>query len=212
MQPLLDVSHWPVGHLGHDINAIYVRDRYAYLAAAGRKNLIILDIGNVSVPVEMGSFGDVGNNNGKTVALVGSTLYLGRTEAVGNDGLKFYIFDAGNPEAGTPSVLSFSSNVDKSVDAIVVRGKSEPGNSSLFPALAFLLTPSKLNILDVSDPENIIDWGNRPFEAGTFGSSRFEPVFDCENNHFYIGSTDDSANSGGYGRGKGYISAVGVDL
>ena len=199
-------GHWPAsGSLGHDINAIYIRNQYAYLAVpdtVDNKKLIVLDISNASGPKEVGSFSEVGANNGKSIALVGDTLYLGRTWG----GTELSVLDVSNPATASPPVLGIDATINASVDAIVVRGKINPQNTAAAPALAFALTTSDLKILNVSDPASIASWGTKTFDAGTFGSIQFEPVLDCQGNNFYIGVTDDSDNAGsGNGGGNLYI-------
>jgi Tfp pilus assembly protein PilV len=192
-----EVGHWPkIGSLNYDINSIYMRGRYAYLATLDSKNLIVLDISNASDPVEVGSFNDGGGNYGKSVFLAGNVLYLGRT----GGGTELSILDESDPVTTTPPVLYSESSINESVDGIIVRGKLNTQTSQLPPALAFLLTPSNFMIFDVSDSKNIGQWGTEPLETDTFGSSTFEPVLDCEGNNFFVGSNDSSNN--------GYISVI----
>jgi type II secretory pathway pseudopilin PulG len=192
-----EVGHWPAtGNLGNDINAIYVRDRYAYLATPNSKNLIVLDISNASAPVLAGSYSDGGGNNGKSVFMVGESLYLGRT--VG--GTELSILDESVPATTTPPLLGSKADIDLSVDGIIVRGKSAPANSAGFPAIAFLATPSDFKALDISDPTAVSAWGSGISLSGISGNAQFEPVLDCEGNNFFIGSTDASKN--------GYLSII----
>jgi Tfp pilus assembly protein PilV len=207
-KPLLagEVGHWPVaGGLGHDINSIYVKGNYAYLATADDRNLIILDISNASFPVEIGNFNmqvaDGSDNHGKSLAMVGDSLYLGRTKVIaGTDGAKFYIFNIIDPATTTLSALGSYSGSVQSVDGIIVRGKSEFNMSASLPALAFVLTPVEIKILDVSNPVSISQRGTMPLASGTYGSPVYEPVFDGEGNYLFIGSTDGSKN--------GYLSII----
>lgn len=197
--PLLpsEVGHWPAsGSLNHDINAIYIKNQYAFVATTASKKLIVLDISNASGPEEVGSFSDGGGNHGKSIFLVGDTLFLGRTLG----GTELSILDEGNPATTTPPVLGGEATINASVDGIIVRGKIEPQYIWSSPVLAFLLTPSDFKILDVSDVTNIAPWGTKPLETGTFGSSIFEPVLDCEGNNFFVGSNDSSNN--------GYLSLI----
>ena len=192
-----EVGHWPTsGSLSHDINNIYVNGRYAFLATADSRNLIVLDISNASSPSLIGSFNDGGSNNGKSIFQAGDNLYLGRT--VG--GTELSILNEGDPATTTPDVLDSDATINKSVDGIIVRGKLNTNALQTPPALAFLLTPSDFRILDVSDSKNISSWGNEVLPSGSFGSGTYEPVLDCEGNNFFVGSNDSSNN--------GYISVI----
>ncbi len=193
---LSEVGHWPEnGSLGHDINSIFVSGRYAYLATPDSRNLIVLNISNVSAPTLAGSYDDGGSNNGKSIFAVGDTLYLGRTEG----GTELSVLNESDPTV-TPPVFDSDSTINKSIDGIFVRGKLNSQTLQIPEALAFLLTPSNFTVMNVSDSTNMSPWGSEPLPSGTFGSSLFEPVFDCEGNNFFIGSNDTSNN--------GHISVV----
>jgi hypothetical protein len=175
------------------------------LATADDRNLIILDISNASFPVEVGNFNmqaaDGSDNHGKSLAMVGDSLYLGRTKVVaGIDGAKFYVLDATDPATAILPILGSYSGSAKSVDGVIVRGKSEPDMSASLPALAFVLTPEELKVLDISDSTTIGQSGAMPLASGTYGSPIYEPVFDGEGNYLFIGSTDILKN--------GYLSII----
>src|SRR3989344_5964469 len=76
---IIDVSNpfnpiWKGGYpVSHEINAIYVRDGFAYIASPHNSELIILDISNPTNPVLAGE-ADLFNNssNGKSMAIVGN--------------------------------------------------------------------------------------------------------------------------------------------
>lgn len=196
-----EVGHWPAtGSLNNDINNIYVSGRYAYLATADSRNLIVLDISNVSSPVEVGSFSG-GGNHGKSIFQAGDILYLGRTDG----GAELSILNESDPATTAPEVLDSDSTINETVEGVIVRGKlNTPVDSTVSqtpPALAFLLTRSKFKVLDVSNLHSIGPWGDESLPSGTFGNlTTFEPVLDCEGNNFFVGSNDNSDN--------GYISII----
>lgn len=191
------------------INSIYVAGSYAYIADTQSKKPIVLDISDPVHPQEISKnidYGDTSTNNGKSAAIVGNTLYFGRVWEVGPAGKTFYILDNANPAASAWPILGYDSNSNqKSVDGIIVRGKTNGNNSSTYPALAFALTPRYLRIFDVSNNNAISVFSDLFFDGSDGGnnvasSSIYEPVFDCEGNVIFIGSNDSNH--------KGYISIV----
>ena len=169
----------PVGGyiVGHGINDIYVKGKYAYLATAdASRELIILDISDPANPVPVpatidnlqGSLG-----YGKSLYLVGDKLYLGRTYTSEKE---FYIFNVSNLESSV-SVLG-NQETDNSVNDLIVRDY-----------LAFLVTTDgQFQIWQIDDPSNIIPYFNSSVTGN--GAS-----LDCEGNYLYVGSVDSSNKS-----------------
>jgi len=71
--------------INEDVNAIYVKDNYAYLATSGTELLVY----NISDPANItlaGSFDAPGSSeDGKSIQLIGNTLYLGREQGGRHD-------------------------------------------------------------------------------------------------------------------------------
>lgn len=205
-----ETGSWPAdANSTSTINSIYAAGNYAYITDTQSKKPIILDISNPAHPQEIAKtidYSDSSANNGKSAVVAGNTLYFGRVWEVGPSGKTFYVLDAANPAAADWPILGYDSGSNqKSVDGIIVRGKTNGNNSAAYPALAFVLTPRYLKIFDVTNNNSISTWGNLFFygtngASDVAGSSIYEPVFDCEGNTFFIGSNDDNH--------KGYISII----
>jgi len=175
--------------VSNDLNAIFVKDHYAYVASPNAENLIILDVSDPSSPVRVGGSSGltVGGNNGKSVFSVGHTLYLGRTFG----SKEFYIFDAMNPSSiSVTASKDTGSGNDTSINGIFIRDY-----------LAFFLTDAQFQIWNIADPSNIIPWTqnmnaseflNLPAGGGT--------ALDCESNYVYVSSVPSN--------NKGYIAAI----
>lgn len=165
--------------LGNTVNAIAVRNGYAYLASPNSEELKIIDVRNPANPVFAGSFdAPGGSGNGKSVDTLGDQLYLGRTLG----GNEFYVLDNANPASTLPSLGSLDLGASESLNDFVVRDY-----------LAFLLTTSQLEIFRVDNPASIVPWVSVPLAAS---GSDVEPSLDCEGNTLYIGSNDDPNDKG----------------
>lgn len=175
---------WVGGYqVGNGINAIYVRGRYAYLATPNNTELTILDIDNPASPVPVGSYDAPDNQgNGKSVFIVGNTLYFGRTVTAANPEL--YVLNDSNPEAPLPAPLG-TREVGSSVNGILVRDY-----------LAFLLTNNTFQILNISNSAAMYEWATPINLPGNSSGSTIE----CEGNNIFFGSIPSS--------GKGYIALV----
>lgn len=182
------VSSWPnnssntLGASGAPINAIYVKNGYAYLAhpdgltGAPSEELTVLDVSNPANPVRVGSYSHATGvgGNGKSMMLIGNTLYLGRTASNisgSADSIpEFYILNDTDPTAiPSTAVGSTTLTTAESVNTLVVRD-----------FLAFLLTTTEFKVVDISSPASISAWGSIPL-AGDGGSA-----FDCEDDRFFI--------------------------
>lgn len=175
------VGSWPVGN---GINAIYVKGRYAYLATPNNQELIVLDISNPASPSLAGGFdAPGGSGNGKSLYLVGDTLYLGRT--VG--GTEFYILDDKIPATVQLPVFGEKSDIDDSINSIISRDY-----------LTFLITNNQLQIFKINQASN--PWGISPYFSISLPSDDNRKSMDCQGNYLYVGSVDSSDN--------GYLSII----
>ncbi len=192
--------HWVGGYvIGYSVNDIVVRNNYAYLAhttdsSAGiQEQLTVLDVSDPTHPYRVSGFYDTAGvfNSGKTVAVIGNTLYLGRLASKTLPGPtdsipEFYALDISNPQAiphtatGTTSLAT-----PESLHDVTVRDW-----------LAFFVTTSQFEIWNITDPAHTL-----PFAALTIpNGGATTPSGDCEKNNFFIGSNDAS--------GKGFLSVV----
>ena len=178
----------PLGSLeiGNGVNAIVIRDNYAYIASPNSEELQILDISSLNNPILINSFNSpIGAGNGKSIYLVGSKLYLGKTNGAGSD---FHILDDTSPTDTLTSLGRIDVGSSNSVNKVIVRDY-----------LSFLLTNKDLEIFDTSDPVNIKPWGTFTL-PGAYDSSKPEPSMDCEGNRIFISSNNDG--------GQGYIYII----
>lgn len=168
------------------INAIYVKNNYAYIATPNAEELTVLDISTLSNPHRAGGFNAPGGSgNGKSIYLVGNTLYLGRT--VGNQ--EFYILNDSVPATNQLPSLGVQ-DINSSVNGVLVRNY-----------LAFLLTNSQFEIWKIDNPASITPWTtsgttadfvNLPAGSGT--------AVGCTGNYIFIGSLPSN--------NKGYLSII----
>jgi type II secretory pathway pseudopilin PulG len=218
LSSVVEVGHWPLdGGLRHNINDIYVKGNYAYLAhptdadgsgGCPQEQLTVLNISNPANPYRVGGFYDYGAlGNGKISYLIGDVIYFGRTSS-NTSGLsdaipEFYILDNSMPEnlQNKNSVLPrpYAKEISSSANGLIVRDY-----------LAFLLTtkqsekPGEFQIIRIDLPENISSYAN----AITLPDSGEEnalktgsgAAMDCEGNYLYVASID--------GAGKSYISII----
>ena len=170
--------------VGNGVNALYVKGKYAYLATPNDEELTILDIGDPANPTKVGGFdAPGGSGNGKTVDVVGNTLYLGRTLG----GNEFFILDNSNPASSLPELGSHDFG-SESLRGLIVRDY-----------LTFLLTSTKLHTSNTSNPASLS--AHAPaFLLTNVAANAAGTALDCEGNYLYF-SSEDSA-------GKGYITQV----
>lgn len=181
----IDIGSYEVGN---EVNEMYLKNNYLFLASPNDQELKILNISNLNNPILVGGFdaplGGANNGNGKSVFLVGNTLYFGRTLLTGNE---FYILNASNPETnlpilGTKNIQNGTSNT--SVNKILPRDY-----------LTMLVTNKEFQILRTDDPVNITSYAS-PMILPPGSSTGMQAVAaDCEGNNIFIGSQD-STNVG----------------
>jgi Tfp pilus assembly protein PilV len=100
-----------------DIDDIVVSGSYAYLASSDNsRELDIINISNPAAPVRTGSLNLTGTEDANTVAISGSTIYLGRATAATNE---FNVIDVSTP--ATPT-LTGSLNSADAINDLVVSG------------------------------------------------------------------------------------------
>lgn len=179
--------------VAHDVNAIAMRGTYAYLTTPDTQELKVLDLTNPTTPSLVSGYDAAsGSGNGKSLYLIGNTLYLGKTTGNGGD---FVILDITNPTSVqasnvNPPGVDVDIPTSNSVDGVLV------GDYQARP-LAFVLTNSDLRIFDIKVPAAITTWGTLTLPAS---GNVTEPSLDCEGNRLYISSNDSS--------GKGYVYVV----
>jgi hypothetical protein len=189
------ITSWPegtatMGPTSGPINAVLSRGGYVYLGVvpmttsldASQKELLTLDVAaNFSKPKLVGAFGASGAGNGKSIAAVGDTLYLGRTSP--NSGQEYYVINNTTPATAALPQTS-STEVGNSVNKILVRD-----------TLAYLLTNADLRVVTAATGAA---WGSVALPQNSTTSS--EPSMDCEGNYLFVTSNATS--------GKGYLYVI----
>lgn len=177
----------------HDLNAVAVRGVYAYLAhpagaSSAQEQLTVLDISDPSTPRRVSGFWSAGGigGNGKSVAPVGAKIWLGRTASRisgSSDAIpELFALDGRDPESVPPAPLGgIALETAESVNGIVARGH-----------LVFLLTNSRLQVWDVSDPAAPRAWTPGGTSAEFLSLSGKGAAVDCEGDTLYVGVNDAS--------------------
>ncbi len=176
---------WVGGYtVGNGINSIVVKGKYAYIASPNNQELITLDISDPANPYYVGGYDAPDTvGNGKSIDLIGDTLYLGRTVTASNPEL--VVLNNTAPNSMLPPLGS--KEISSSVNGLFIRD-----------FLAFILTNSELKIFSTQNPQSITAFAS-PFPLPASGGSP-APSFDCEENALYIGSNDS--------QDKGYVSII----
>lgn len=181
---------WLGGYaVGNGVNSILVKGKYAYLATPNAQELTILDIGDPTHPLAVGGYDAPDSvGNGKSLSLVGDSLYLGRTVTASNPEL--YILDDSNPATSTlPSPLG-TREISSSVNSLIIRDY-----------LAFLTTTnSQFQIWNIASTTNISSYA----PALTLPNSGVGGSMDCEGNFLYALSVP---TSGAFAN-KGFLSII----
>jgi hypothetical protein len=162
----------------NDINAIYLRNKYIYLATPNSQELTVLDVHDPANPTFVGSFdAPGGSGNGKSIYGVGDTLYLGRTLG----GSELYVLNNSNPATTLPSLGSYDLGSD-SINGLIVRDN-----------VAFALTNNQLHMLNIDNPASISAFSSAITLPGASTSGGSD--LDCEGNTLFAGT---NANGGLY--------------
>ncbi len=184
---------WPSsGSIGSGVNAIRVRGNYAYIAhgltATYPEQITVVNVQTPASPYRVSGYVAPlastfpNSGNGKSLALVGDTLFVGRTASNKVAVPQFVMVDAERPYSlGATAVGSVVLVPDVSIQRIIIRD-----------TLAFILTSTKLLIYTIEDLTNPSLYASIPLP--TSGGS-MPPSMDCEGNTLYIGSND-AANFG----------------
>ncbi len=149
--------------VNHNINSITVRSTTAYLATSGNiRDLIVLDVSDPRNITQKAVLDLPGSEDGKSLFVVGNTLYLGRFKTSNNSpNHDFYALDISDvPLGGNISLLGFY-NVRADVNALRV-----------FGPYAFLATSDPLRefvVLDVSSSTSIFSPKSLDFSSKATG-------------------------------------------
>ncbi len=185
--------------IDNGINSIFVRGDYAYVASPNNEELKIFDISTPTSISEVGGFdapgGGANNGNGKSLFLVGSKLYFGRTLLNGNE---FYILNNTNPATNLPALGS--KNIQNGDDG----HPPAPFNTTISGIivrhnLAFLITDEEFQTWNISNPSNITEHAD-PLLLPPGGGGLQGTATDCEGNYIFVGSQGSND--------KGYISVI----
>lgn len=164
--------------VGANVNDIIVSENYAYLATANNfRELDVIDVTTKTSPTRIGSYNATGSADAYTLALDGSTIYLGREGSGSVD--EFEIIETLNPGGWTNPTLTGSADKSGSHDVqeVYVSG-----------SYAYLVTDSstdELFIYDISTPSS-------PSLSGSFNvGSRVRDIY-VSGNYAYLATDHDS--------------------
>ncbi len=179
---------WIGGYaVGNGVNDLFIKDGFAYLVTANDQELITLDVSNPANPVRVGGFDAPDSvGTGKSLYVVGDTIYLGRTATASHPEL--YLLDNSNPNT-IPAPLG-TREIGSSVNGIIARGD----------LLLLTTTSGQVQILDIASTSSITN-KTPPLILPNSGSG---VGLDCERNEIFVASTPNS----GIFAGKGAISIL----
>lgn len=184
---------WKGGYaLGGAVNSIFVKGNHAYVAAPRNENMTIIDISNPVSPTRVGGYtplalpesNGLGSNHGKSLYIVGNTVYLGRTYG----STEFYDLNA-----STPGSITVNGNQDvgtgnqTSVNGVAVRDY-----------LAFAITKAQFQVWNISNPASLKPWTTDGTTnsflslsaVGGFGTSLY-----CSGDYFYLAIASSQGNN-----------------
>jgi len=186
--------------VGSGVASIYIQNNLAYLATDNlSKEVMVLNVSNKTAPALVGSYNalsDVTNfGYGKSIDVVGDTVYLGRTFI--SNAPEFQILYASNPAAIPPPPIGVrdvgpNSSSPFSLNSILVRD-----------TLAFLLLGSgtkggSFQVFNIQNPASPQPYATVSLPSGSNGTGG--AAMDCEANTFYVVSNDVAK--------KGYLSVI----
>ena len=156
----------------NDINSIVVKGQYAYVATPNNEGIKVLDVSNPANPVRVSGIDLVDHSaNGKSIYIVGSTLYFGRT--VGSGAAKEINFLNITQPTLDPLPIPFGNrDISGSVNALVIRGN--------YAFLATGETNKEFQIWDISNPSNMTFVASLASPNNDDGTS-----MDCEGNYLF---------------------------
>jgi hypothetical protein len=160
--------------IGHDVNAIYVRGDLAFIASPDNAELKILNISNPASPSLVGQI-DLSDNsaNGKSIAMVGNTLYLGRTVGASPQTKELQLLNISNPSL--PSMLS-AIDVGSTINAVAIRDN-----------LVFMVTSASNLGFQIWDLNTGTLYGSKNIQQTSTGG------LDCEGNYIYVAQKSNKA-------------------
>lgn len=131
--------------LNHNINAISVREPYAFLATSGNtQNLIILDISNPKSIKKISNVAFTGTEDSLSEFLIGNTLYIGRKKSLKPIDPDFIAIDVTDPTQ--PTIIG-TTTLQKDITGVRIAGK--------YAFLASNGSPNALTVLDISNLQKI---------------------------------------------------------
>jgi len=159
--------------IGHDVNSIYVKGNYAYVASPDNEEMKVINVSNPTSPVQVSGANLPDNSaNGKSLGIVGDTLYLGRT--IGSGSAKELNMISISNSATNPLPSPFGTrDIDGSVNALSVRGN--------YIFLATGETNKEFQIWDASNPVAMTLVASLPSPNNDDGTG-----MDCEGNLMYM--------------------------
>ena len=176
---------WVAGYsIGHDVNAIYVKGNYAYVAHpsastdALQEELTVLDVTDPAATpalARVGGFHFVTGmgGHGETIDIEGPTLYFGRTTSnisgPADTIPEFYILDNSSaPSISSAPLGSAALGTGDSINALYARNSR-----------AFLLDNYEFRVLDIYDPAHLLTLSTIPLTSAGL-------AFDCSSALIYI--------------------------
>lgn len=165
--------------INHNINSIIVRGGIAYLATSGNtKDLIVLDVNNPANILEK-TFVDLpGNEDGKSLYLIGNTLYLGRFKSLNNSGHHdFYVLDISDVPYGGEILILGSYDVNADVNTIRVvgpfafLGTSDSNHELSILNISSTTAISLLNNVNLSSKVTGMDYENGALMISSFDAA-----------------------------------------
>ncbi len=128
--------------INHNINAVIIRDSYAYLGTSGNtKNIIILDISNPKNILILNSLSFLGSEDTLSIALIGDRLFIGRKKGTISSHPDFLICNIANP---SNPILIGNIYLHENINTITVQGD-----------IAYLETDSGIKKINIHDPAHM---------------------------------------------------------
>lgn len=164
--------------VNHNINGIVVRDGFAYLATSGNsRDLIVLDVHDPANITQKSTLDLKGNEDGKSLYLIGNKLYLGRFKSLNNSGHHdFYSLDVTNVmQGGSISIINFF-DINADVNAVKVVGNyaflstSHPTKELIVLDIASSSSATTPKNIDLPSKATDVDYENGTLILSTFDS------------------------------------------
>jgi Tfp pilus assembly protein PilV len=160
--------------IGHGINAIYVKNDLAYIASPHNQELIVLDVNDPTTPSMIGNI-DLPDNsaNGSSIAVVGHTLFLGRTKGASAATKELQLLDITNP---ANLVAIGAADVHATINAIAIRDN-----------LVFMVTNDPNLGFQVWNLDTMTLHGSKNIQQTSTGG------MDCEGGYIYVAQRSNKA-------------------